>query len=210
VEYLSAGLAHDIGHDLATVSCLTAAVRRDPALHPDNRRRLELIEREVARLQEMVGGREDDVADALEEVSLPALVGEVVEPFALISSTALSTQPVADVRLTLDVHAMWRLLANLVGNAVRAAGPHGRVQVTVRADPRPQIEVRDDGPGPTAGPPGRAGLGLPTSRALAARCGADLSVSAAPEGGTVARVCFGASRSVPAPVRGGCRPVRPG
>jgi signal transduction histidine kinase len=201
VVFMSAGLAHDIGHDLATVSCLTAAVRRDPALHPDSRRRLEVVEREVARLQEMVGGNEAEHAGAV-EVSLPAVVAEVVEPFALVCASEVTAGPSAEVRLAVDVHALWRLLANLVGNAVSAAGPAGRVRVAVCQGPPLQIEVRDDGPGMAAPAPGCAGLGLPTSRVLASRCDADLSFSTAPGGGTVAHVRFSGSPGAAAPHRG--------
>lgn len=41
------------------------------------------------------------------------------------------------------------LLANVVDNAIRYTGAGGHVVVRVRADPAPQIEVEDDGPGLT-------------------------------------------------------------
>jgi signal transduction histidine kinase len=164
-------------------------VRSDPALQPDNLRRLELIERELARVQELVAlGVGPD--EAPEEVSLGRMAAEVVEPFDLAGTTSVIAQVDAEVRLTVDALALWRLLGNLVGNAVRAAGPGGRVSVHVRDDGGARIEVHDDGPGMTAGPPGRAGLGLPTSRRLARRCGAALTFAPRPGGGTVAGVRF--------------------
>ena len=60
METLSPALAHDIGHELATISFLVSAVRADPALHADSHRRLRLIEREVERLQELVGLRSEE------------------------------------------------------------------------------------------------------------------------------------------------------
>ena len=77
---INAGLAHDIGHDLATVSCLLAGIRRDTTLHTNHRRRLELVEREVARIQTLVG---QEGPAGTEEIALRDLVTEVVEPFAL-------------------------------------------------------------------------------------------------------------------------------
>ncbi len=53
---------------------------------------------------------------------------------------------------------LWRVLTNVVDNAARAAGPSGRVGVTVgsgRAAPRAAIEVIDDGPGFGQGRPAR-------------------------------------------------------
>jgi signal transduction histidine kinase len=86
--------------------------------------------------------------------------------------------------------ALWRLLANLVGNAVRAAGPDGQVRLGVHGDPVPHIDVHDTGPGFGLGPPGEAGLGLSTSRLLAGRCGAVLAIESPPAGGTLVRVRF--------------------
>jgi len=188
---ISADLAHDIGHDLATVSCLLAVVRRATTLEPDHRRRLELVEREVIRVQTLVGM---GCGTGTESVALRDVVAEVVEPVAMSTATELIVDPVADVRLTVDADSLWRLVANLVGNAVRAAGPDGRVQVGIRrgahGEPEPCIEVTDDGPGLGSGPPGAAGLGLPTSRELAARCGAELELTSPPSGGTVACIRF--------------------
>lgn len=196
VAFISAGLAHDVGHELATVAYLAAVVRSDPALGRDNRRRLELIEQEVARVQELVAVGSHT---APEEVALNPLVADLVEPLALAAPTAVTAALGPEIRLTVDRHALWRLLGNLVGNAVRAAGPSGRVRVAVVADPVPGIEVHDDGPGPCTGPPGSHGLGLRTSRQLARRCGAVLSLRPGPQGGTVARVRFEPRPSATAP-----------
>lgn len=195
MEMVSAALAHDIGHELATVSCLISAVRADPALHADSHRRLTLIEREVERLQELVGLRSGDVGDP--EVSLLDLIADVADPLALRGPAAVVTETSPDVRVYVDDRALWRLLSNLVHNAVRAAGRDGTVRLVVRAGPPPVIEVRDDGPGLGAGPAGHRGLGLQTSHALAARCGAELTLGAAEGGGTVARISFRTSVLAP-------------
>ncbi|MDD7941990.1 sensor histidine kinase [Actinomycetospora lutea] len=198
MAFISAGLAHDVGHELATVSFLAAAVRKDPALGADNRRRLELIEREVALVQELVTHGTGAVG-AAEDVSLNQLVAYLVEPLALVGATTVVAAPGPEVRLTVDRHALWRLLGNLVGNAVRAAGPVGRVWLTVADDPVPRVEVHDDGPGPTLGPPGRHGIGLAVARSLAACCGADLTLAPDPAGGTVATLRFGSRPTSPSP-----------
>jgi signal transduction histidine kinase len=202
METVSAALAHDIGHELATLSCLVSAVRADPALstlHADSHRRLGLIEREVERLQELVGlrsGTPDDTDDT--DVSLRGLVAEVADPLALRGPATVLTDPSPDVRLPVDGRLLWRLLANLAQNAVRAAGPGGTVRFRIHAGPPPVVEIHDDGPGFGAGPSGHAGLGLPTAHHLAARCGAVVTFGPAAGGGTVATIHFRA----PALIRG--------
>jgi signal transduction histidine kinase len=190
-------LAHDIGHELATLSCLVSAVRTDPALHPDSHRRLALIEREVERLQGLVGLRIDETSDG--EVSLALLVAEVMDPLALAGTTTLVVTSADDVRLPVDLRSLWRLVTNLANNAVRAAGAGGTVRVLVRGGPDPVIEIRDDGPGFGRCPKGHRGLGLDTSRVLAARCGAVLSFVSPADGGTIARISFGTPEPVPGP-----------
>ena len=152
METVDEALAHDIGHELATLSYLVAAVRADPALRPDNHRRLALIEREVERLQSLVGLRIKEVADV--EVSLSELVAEVVEPLAFSSPAAVVVTAAPDVRLRVDVRSLWRVVTNLTNNAIRAAGDGGTVRVLVLDAPFPAIEIRDDGPGFGAGPAG--------------------------------------------------------
>lgn len=195
METLSPALAHDIGHELATLSFLVEAVRADPALHPESQRRLRLIEREVERLQELVGLRSEE--RPAPEVSLPGLLAEVADPLALRGPATVITCPSPEVRLHVDARALWRLLSNLVHNAVRAAGPGGTVRLLVRPGPPPTIEIHDDGPGFGAGPSGHRGLGLQTSRMLAARCDASVTFGPADGGGTVARICFRTSTLAP-------------
>jgi signal transduction histidine kinase len=194
METVSAALAHDIGHELATLSCLVAAVRTDPALSAASHHRLILLEREVERLQELVGLRTDEIGEP--EVSLPAMLAEVAAPLALRGPAAVIAEPSPEVRLPVDSRSLWRLLSNLVHNAARAAGPAGTVRLLVRPGP-PTIEVHDDGPGFGAGPAGHRGLGLETSHALAARCGAVLTFGPGIGRGTVARVSFGIEATAP-------------
>jgi len=191
MDAIDAGLVHDIGHDLATVSCLTWAARSDPHLEPETRRRLELIDREVGRVQDLLGLRCGlDAGPVAQTILLCDLVAEVTEPVTLGSSTRISVSAESDVRVRVDPRAAWRLLVNLVSNAVRAAGPGGHLQIAVIDDPRPMIRLTDDGPGMEHGPPGRAGLGLTICEAEARRCRAEVVLTARPEGGTSVTITF--------------------
>ena len=64
------------------------------------------------------------------------------------------------VWLVTDELSLWRIVTNLVGNAVRAAGPGGLVELAAEPGPPVAITVADDGPGFGTGPHGWAGQGL--------------------------------------------------
>jgi signal transduction histidine kinase len=69
-----------------------------------------------------------------------------------------------------------RALMNVVDNAVRAAGPRGRVLVTVRPGPASvRILVEDDGPG-FGKVDGGTGLGLVITRQALEALGGGLSI----------------------------------
>jgi signal transduction histidine kinase len=80
-----------------------------------------------------------------------------------------------------------------VDNAVRAAGPGGRVTIRIDQELQTALEVTDNGPGPGAGRPGVAGLGLTVVRQLLDSADGRLDISEAPTGGTCVRVTFGGS-----------------
>ena len=77
---------------------------------------------------------------------------------------------------------LWRVLTNVVDNAARAAGPAGRVEITVgrlaEPPPRAVLEVLDNGPGFGHGPPGAASLGLGVVTTLLDSCGGSMEVEA--------------------------------
>ena len=82
-----------------------------------------------------------------------------------------------------DEIALRRSARNLVDNAVRAAGPHGRVEVAVRREgSRAVLEVSDDGPG-FGRVPTQQGLGLITVRRFVSRVRGSLDVGRSRLGG---------------------------
>ena len=87
---------------------------------------------------------------------------------------------------------LWRVLTNVVDNAARAAGPAGRVEITVAmlAEPPPRalLEVLDNGPGFGHGPPGAASLGLGVVTTLLESCGGSMAVHAPSGGGALVRI----------------------
>jgi signal transduction histidine kinase len=80
------------------------------------------------------------------------------------------------------------VLTNVVDNAARAAAPGGRVEISLRDQEWPAVDVADDGPGFGRGTPGTGSLGLSVVTSLLDACGGSLAVWARQGGGTLVRI----------------------
>ena len=127
-------------------------------------------------------------------VDVRALVQDVARLAQLAYETTVVIRPGTAARLRIDGTVLWRVLVNLVDNAVRAAGPGGTVEITIDQELDTLIEIADTGPGPADGPPGASGLGLTVVRQLLEAEGGRLELARTPDGGTAARVVFSLSR----------------
>ncbi|GLZ43003.1 HAMP domain-containing sensor histidine kinase [Actinokineospora sp. NBRC 105648] len=177
-------LLHDLGHDLATLSLLTESVRADPALSPDTRTRVELIDAQVTRLIDLVRGGPLRPVDAID---VTALLAQLVSVFAA-AGAPVELVPGEPVRAVLDPGVLWRVVANLVDNAVRAGGA---VRVGASGGDKTVVEVADSGPGFGAGPPGHAGRGLGIVDGLVRAAGGTVEITPELPTGTRIRVTFG-------------------
>ncbi|WP_127089213.1 sensor histidine kinase [Aquabacter cavernae] len=154
-------------------------------------------------------------------VSLPDLAGDCTHMMRLSAAARSVTLTCAPgetpLRLWADERALRQMVLNLLGNAIKFTPHGGEVHISTGLDGRgaPYLEVTDTGPGigeaelpldlaarhrestldPTTGR--GAGLGLTIVRALAGLHGAELTLSARPEGGTRASVTFPAARLLP-------------
>ncbi len=175
------GLLHDVGHGLATLSYLADGLREDPQVPGGARYRLELMAEELVRLRELLDLRAEPAA---ERVAVRDLLERLAAVTALSTGVAVEVLPGEDAVLRTDRTLLWRMVRNLLDNAVRAAGQRGRVQIALERDAdEVVIDVVDDGPGFGAGPAGSASLGLRVVRGLAEECGA-----------SVRQACRGAER----------------
>jgi signal transduction histidine kinase len=203
------GLLHDLGHQLMTLSLLAEPLRADSTLSADARQRMELVLREMFRALDMVT---DTVAAPGPDVHVGAddhadvreLAGQVAQLCALAYDAEVELLPGPPATLQASPMIIWRVLANLVDNAARAAGPQGRVSISVAPDRAGDvvIEVTDDGPGFESGPAGLAGLGLSVVDGLLRESGGGISVGSTPGRGTSVRAAFAGSAG-PA-LAGGC------
>lgn len=197
---LTAGLLHDLAHQIMTISLLAEALQADSGLSPEGRRRSKLMAAEAARALGMIDdasraaaprSREDD-GSQLTDVRLVA--ARACEMAAAAHQATVKLLPGGPAYVAISPILVWRVLRNLVDNAARAAGPGGQVELTIGRSSGTEIIVADDGPGPGRGRAGSAGLGLPVVRQLLAAAGGELEISERPGGGTVARAVFGGQR----------------
>jgi two-component system, NtrC family, sensor histidine kinase HydH len=204
VGQLAAGVAHEIRNPLTGVKLLLQAAARPEtptALTPE---RLNLLLREVARIERAVQGLMDFARTPppdrrphdLREVAVAT--GEVARGRAETKSVALRVEaPARPVPASVDPDQMLSLMTNLVFNAIDATPPGGEVVVRVGIEPDgvAVVEVTDTGPGidPTVAErlftpfvttkPTGTGLGLTLARRIAKDHGGTLAVVSRPAGG---------------------------
>jgi len=177
------GLLHDLGHEMTTLSYLVEAVRGDPALPGDSGARMELVSLEVSRLLEIIRQALSG-AGATDPIDVRAMASELARLASAASGTPVALRPGPAVNIKVSEALLWRVLANVVDNATRAAGEAGRVEVVIGQASQTVIDVIDDGPGFGNGQRGTASLGLRVTTSLLESCGGSLAVHSPAAGGT--------------------------
>ncbi len=200
-ESWAARLDHDVRHELGTISMLAAAARTDSCVTPDLSQILLRIEEEARQLALLVShslGRQP----ATQVTGVRAIVDELVAAFRLVRTTSLDVVG-AERHVLADPVALRRAARNLVDNAVRAAGPCGRVLVEVIDEGSwVVLAVLDDGAAihpqehPAAVRPHHC-LGLDVVTEFTERSGGQFIVSRSRLGGTSAAIRLRHSRTLP-------------
>lgn len=153
---LAAGLAHEIRNPLGSISGCIQLLKTVPNLSEEDRRLCEIIQREAARLNDLV----TDMVDLsrprkplLASVDIANLAREVV---ALSSGSGRAGSDVAvryegldKAEVQADGAQLRQLVWNLVRNAVQASRPADEVVVATRRteDGVVELSVSDKGPG---------------------------------------------------------------
>jgi signal transduction histidine kinase len=152
---LAAGLAHEIRNPLGSIRGSVELLRTGDTLGGEERELCELVEREVARLDDLVTDmvdlsrpREPQVGDT----DLAATAHDVVK---LAKSTGRGAE--VSVRydgpqtmsIRADASQMHQVLWNLVRNAIQASSAGATVTVKLQSTDEGELwmEVRDEGPG---------------------------------------------------------------
>jgi signal transduction histidine kinase len=181
---------------MATLSSLVQVISGEANLSVGSRIQLQLMENELGRVTDFLTDWADKWAGAPAEdgsgtVGLRGLAAEVAQLAEVEHGANVVLLPGSDVGVTVRPGLVWRILANVVDNAARAAGPHGTVQINIEqlAD-MVVVEVRDDGPGFGGAPTGGASLGLTVIASLLRSVGGHFELRDAPNSGTVVRAIF--------------------
>jgi signal transduction histidine kinase len=182
------GVLHDVGHGLLTLSLLLeqAADELRPRLDENA---FELVEAEIARLLAVV---HTETRSGAEPVAVE--LHKLLRPFVVVARrttlTKVAVRPGPPTVVRTEPATLWRVIANLVDNAVRAAGPLGTVEIVVDHSGRDAvtIDVIDDGPGFQRGPAGVGQLGLGVVGRLLDACGGRLQIHDVAPHGTRMRV----------------------
>jgi signal transduction histidine kinase len=206
-QMMLAGIAHEVRNPLGGLELFAGLLREGLAGQPERLDEVRRIEREIGHLGSVVNDFLDYArrpALQVSHVDLAAMLTEVAE-MAAAPGALVEVDPPGAFLVDVDASQMRRALLNLARNARAAAGPSGRVVLSVRrvpgAGPRGvRVEVRDDGPGVsvalretifqpffTTREKG-TGLGLAFVREIVRDHGGEIAVTQAPEGGACFRV----------------------
>ncbi len=210
---LTAGMAHEIRNPLGAIGGAAEILERDyPEGHP-RREFLDILRREIARLNAIVGKYLDyarPLAPELRPVDLNAAVRAALD---LVGKSAVGASIVWDARLAeelsgvrADSGQIHQVLVNLLLNAVQAMPEGGTVEIATQVEAgRAVVEVRDHGVGLPDVPVERlfepffttkaagTGLGLHVCRRIAQSHGGRLDAVNAPGGGAAFRLVLPAA-----------------
>lgn len=152
----SGGLAHQLRNAVAGAKLAVQLHASD--CNSDDREPLDVALRQLARVEMMIRqfldlGRPE--TRKREPHDLGLLLTQAVDllgPQCRHAGTELRwTPPPEPIVIPCDPVQLSHLFANIIGNAVEAAGPGGTVTLTLRREPDAiHIEVTDTGPGPPA------------------------------------------------------------
>ena len=157
IESFASDLSHELKNPLAAVRTATEMLAEveDPA---DRRRFLEIVQREVARMERLLSGvREVTEIDAGIEseravpVDLGALLPRVIESVRLRTGDRAQIDlraPADPVPVTAVPERLTQVFENLLDNAIDFSPPGGRVTVSLQPAGMAQaVIVEDEGPG---------------------------------------------------------------
>ena len=189
-------ICHDMRQPVAGVLSLAAAALTVPELPSAARCWLEQIVTEAESLAELI---EQSLAcppgDSAPRTDLGGLAGEVIAGEQVTYQGRLRmTAPSRSVLAAVSRVDARRIIANLLSNGTRAAGPDGCVSVQIaRVHGYARLVVEDSGPGFARIRPG-TGLGCKVIAGCLARCGGRIDYGRSPAGGVKATVLLPLAR----------------
>lgn len=181
---------HDLAHQMATVRALVDTASDADLADADRARVLAAAQAELAHAADLVAalgpgqptGRSTAATDLASVIEVAA---------ATHHSSRVQTRTAGPAFVHLDRTDTLRVVRNLLGNALAASGPRGRVllALVVPGDGIVRLDVHDDGPGAVPGGFARVGgKGLDIVRSLVLPAGGWLVLGRSYLGGALATV----------------------
>ncbi|HYQ80426.1 MAG TPA: HAMP domain-containing sensor histidine kinase [Anaeromyxobacteraceae bacterium] len=205
LERVGSKVAHELKNPLTAVKALVQLGLRSPA-EAASHRRLEVVEKEVARVQDILQNYLSFTRPLQEVRPRPVELGPLVSDTLVVLSARADGARVrlfaeGDATVEADPRRLKEALLNLVVNAIEATPPGGEVAVAVRPDGEgAEIVIRDTGRGMPAETLRRigtpffttreegTGLGVVLARSVIAQHGGSLRYESEPGKGTQVRV----------------------
>ncbi|HEY2785227.1 MAG TPA: HAMP domain-containing sensor histidine kinase [Fimbriiglobus sp.] len=155
IGQFAGGLAHQIRNAAMGAKLAVEIYEREAG--PTDPEPLQIARRQLGRIEEAVKQFLDlgrPTSGPRSTLDLIAVISDSVAlytPGSRHTGTALTWLPPAEpVLLSGHVDLLRHLFANLIGNALDAAGPGGSVEVTLRIQPTcVKVDIADTGPGPS-------------------------------------------------------------
>ncbi len=185
---------HDMKQPLACVFALVAAALAEPGLPRSAADRLEQLVEQARCLRDMIeqllhGDHHPE--DRVRLLDLAFLAEEIAAAEHLVYEGEIGfTRPSEPVLTWGDLVDIRRIIVNLLGNATRAAGSLGKVQIDVRNEQETaQLTIDDSGPGFGRIPEGH-GLGLQSVARSIGRYEGNIDYGRGSLGGVRVRLCL--------------------
>lgn len=213
-KLLQASVAHDLRNPIAIIegyteylemNLLEGKLSRERVGHIARNlnmaaKRLEHYTESVRTVNQM-----EDIEVSPQEISLAELADDMLEDFKMMGEkNHISLQrkgALSGETIRVDTEVLYRILENILGNAMRFAQKEVSLEFTVK-DHMLSVVIADDGPGfpeevlakkeklflPTAQEDGHMGIGITVSRLLCKKHGGSLKISNSPTQGAVVEI----------------------
>lgn len=185
--YRTRQACHDARQELALIAAMAEQLERDAGLRADQRRTAQTISRQARSVAGLLRGTLSTMSP--EATDLTGVLADLVDQLRLVCDADIGCAVEPDITLECDPVRLRRTFLNVLDNAVRAAGPAGRVEVRGRrVGDQVTVEVEDSGPGFGRATPGVAAIGLSIVRDWVAESGGRLALLDGDLGGALVRI----------------------
>ena len=151
---LITNVSHDLKTPLTSIVSYVDLLKQEPAGSPAAAEYLQVLDRQSARLKKLI----EDLVEASKastgnitvhaepldfSMLLGQALGEYSERLEKAGLTPVAKLPETPVMISADGRLLWRILDNLLGNAVKYAMPGTRLYVTLTADTHAIVTFRN-------------------------------------------------------------------